>query len=64
MAREREGYRVIMEDLLAFFDGKRLLSISDVARYCKCDRHRAKRLFDISTAGITVPDLARRMAGL
>ena len=33
MSREHPAYRDNLEDLLTFFDGKRVLSIKEVARY-------------------------------
>ena len=33
MAREKPTYRLELEQILAFFPGKRLLTISDVAKY-------------------------------
>lgn len=62
MARERESYRAILEDLLTFNQQKRLLSTADVARYLGIDWHRAKKLFGLGKDGITAPDLARRLA--
>jgi len=64
MAREPAAYRDNYEDLLAFFGGKRLLSISDVAQYTRKSRAWCKKHFGIDPIlGISVPTLARKLAG-
>ena len=59
--REKPEYRDNMEALLAFSGGKMLLSATEVAKYCGCDRRTAVKRYAISKDGITVPTLARRM---
>ncbi len=64
MARELESYRDNVEDLLRFFDDRRLLSVTDVARYLCISRDRARRQFGVTADGITIPTLARKLAKL
>lgn len=61
MPRELEGYRDVMEDLLDYFGGRRLLYQRDVAAYLGCCPRTAAKLYNIPREGITVPMLARRM---
>lgn len=61
MPRELKEYRDNYAALLEFFGDKRLLSISDVARYTGCDRRTVRKLYSITAEGITIPTLARRM---
>ena len=61
MARELEGYRDVMEDLLTFFNGRRLLYQRDVAEYLGCCPRKAAKLYNIPREGITIPLLARRI---
>ena len=65
MALEIPGYRENLADLLEFFDGRRILSISDVCRYTGHDRRWVqKRLGVKPRAGVSVPTLARKLAEL
>lgn len=61
MPREHEAYRDNLEALLSYFGDKRLVTISDVARYTGCDRRTVAKLYNIQKDGITLPTLARRM---
>lgn len=63
MPREPLAYRDNLEDLLAFFDGRRILTVRDVSRYLQKDARWVKRRFDLDPKkGISVPTLARRLA--
>ena len=65
MALEIPGYRENLADLLEFFDGKRILTITDVCRYTRHDRRWVKVHLDIKPrAGVSVPTLARKLAEL
>lgn len=64
MAREHEDYRSILEDALDFFDGKRVLTVTDVARYTKHDRKTVRKRFDIKNGEITIHRLARMLAAI
>lgn len=64
MAREKEDYRSILEDILQFFDGKRVLTVTDVARFTGRDRGTVRRRFDIRDGEITAHRLARLLADL
>ena len=50
-----------MEDLLTFFNGRRLLYQRDVAEYLGCCPRTAAKLYNIPREGITIPLLARRI---
>lgn len=61
MPKEVEGYRDMLEDLLQYFGGARLVYPAQVAKYLGvCSRTAAKR-YDIPREGIALPILARRM---
>ena len=40
MSRERIGYRETLEDILDFFDGRRMLNLSDVKAYTGLKENR------------------------
>ena len=61
MPREPFAYRDVLEGLLSFFEGKRRLSVSDVARHDGCDRRTAQKRYAIPKDGIEIYVLARRM---
>lgn len=61
MPKELDGYRDVLEDLLDFFGGKRLLYPAEVAQYLGVDSRTAKARYDIPREGIAAPILARRM---
>ena len=62
MAREKEDYRPILEDILSYPEGRRLLSVKDVAGYLGICEKTAKARYGITKEGITAPALARRLA--
>ena len=63
MPREQSSYRDNLEDLLAFFGGKRILSVQDVCRYTGRDHRWVKSRFQMTAKnGISVPTLARKLA--
>lgn len=62
MAREHEMYRPILEDLLAYSGGKRVLSLTDVCRYCGRENRWVKEHLGVTREGVTVHELARRLA--
>jgi Mn-dependent DtxR family transcriptional regulator len=64
MARERDSYRDILEDIYRRCGDKALLSLAEVARYLGIDRRTVTKRFGIGTAGITAPALARMLARL
>lgn len=60
MSREKENYRDELEQLIGFFPDKRVLSVSDVARYTGRDPRWCKRVYGIDPGqGITVVGLAK-----
>lgn len=62
MPREPYAYRDNLEDLLSFFEGKRLLTIKDVSAYTGRDIRWCKKRFKIDPAkGISVPTFARML---
>lgn len=65
MALEIPGYRENLADLLEFFNGRRILSVSDVCRYTGHDRRWVQTRLGIQPKkGVSVPTLARRLAEL
>ena len=62
MAREHEMYRPILEDLLAFTGGKRMLSMKDVCQYVGRENRWVKEHLGVTRDGVTVHELARRLA--
>lgn len=62
MPREKEGFRDELEQLAKFFGERRVLTVSDVARYTGRDREWCKNVYDIDVKkGITTTALARAM---
>lgn len=64
MPRELESYRDIIEDVLKFTGGKRLLTTKDVAAYLGICYNTARSRFGITKDGITAQSLARKLAKL
>lgn len=64
MARELESYRDILEDLLQYTNGRRLLTIDEVCGYLGICYKTAKKRFDVTRDGISAPALARKLARL
>lgn len=64
MAREREDFRPILEDILTATSGKRLLNIKEAAEYCGVSRDTMRRRFAVGRDGITAVALARKLAAL
>lgn len=65
MAREPIAYRDNLEDLLLYFEGRRVLTVKDVAEYTGRDYRWCKaRFFPNLDAkkGISVPTLARMLS--
>jgi hypothetical protein len=61
--KEPEGYREQLEDLNTYFDGKRLLTVSDVEKYTGRERRYVIKRFGIKNPkdGITTVQLALRL---
>ena len=55
--REKAGYRDVLEDILSWSDGKRLLT----ATYLGIDRRTAIKRYKIAAGGIAAPVLARML---
>lgn len=63
MSRENATYRDELEQLQAFFPDKRVLSISDVAKYTGRGRWWCKNTYGIDPAiGITTVALAHKLS--
>ena len=58
--REKEDYRIILEQLLAAFK-KHWVYPKEVADYLGMDYRTAMKKFDITRKGISIEALARRM---
>lgn len=63
MAREKKDYRVILEDILDFSGGRRILTAKDVARYTGLSYPTVKKRYGIGTDGVAAPTLAMALAG-
>jgi hypothetical protein len=65
MPRENETYRLELEQALAYFEGKRILSVSDIAEYVGHDRKWCRKHLGISGKdGVTVVKLAYLLSHL
>lgn len=62
MAREKANYRPMLEDILDFTSGKRLLNIADVARYTGKTRDWCAKHVPFQDGHITAVALARHLA--
>lgn len=62
MPREHEMYRPILEDVLAYSEGKRLLNISQVAAYVGHKREWVTEHLGVTSEGITAMALAHKLA--
>lgn len=58
MARENETYRLELEQILAVFNGKRVLSVSDVASFTGRSRKWCREHLGITGDGVTAVKLA------
>lgn len=64
MSREKAGYREILQDILEFSNGRRMLSIKEVSAYTGIADYRTiKKRFPFEDNYISVFVLARHMAG-
>lgn len=64
MAREHPSYRDQLEDILTFFQGKRVLTMKDVLLYTSRSREWCKAYLDISKGGVSACVLARKLVDL
>ncbi len=62
MPREPEMYRDTLEDILTYTGGKRMLNISEVARYVGHRREWVTEHLGVTAEGITAMALARKLA--
>ena len=59
----KDSYQDNLEELLRFFDGKRVLTISDVTRYTRRNREWVRKRFGIEPRkGISIVNLARELS--
>lgn len=64
MPRERIGFRENLQDILEFFDGKRMLSVGDVLNYTGfLDRRTVNKHFPFTNGHISAVTLAMCLAG-
>ena len=62
MAREKEGFRDMLERIKSVFPDKEMLGIKDVASFIGCDPRTAKKEFSFNQFNkISVVTLAREM---
>lgn len=63
MPREKEAYRDNFEDLLQYFEGRRVLTVSDVARYTGHSYKWVKKKYPFDKTGdISIATLARALS--
>ena len=62
MPRELEMYRPILEDILSFTNGRRMMSMKDVCQYVGRENRWVKKHLGVTREGITAHELARRLA--
>lgn len=63
MAREPAAYRDNLEDILSFFQGKRMLNLTEVSSYLGKDRRWCRDHLGIdSKMGISAATLARKLS--
>ena len=56
-------YRLVLEDILDFTDGKRLLTARLVAEYLGINVKTARKRYGIGSEGIHAVELARALSG-
>ena len=56
-------YRLVLEDLLAYTNGKRLLTARLVAEYLGINVKTARKRYGIGSNGIHAVELARALSG-
>jgi len=56
-------YRLVLEDLLAYTNGKRLLTARLVAEYLGINIKTARKRYGIGSNGIHAVELARALSG-
>ena len=64
MAREKADFRFILEDILIFFDGSRMLTGLQVAKYTGMSFNTLKKRFPFKDGYISAPTLARCMSSM
>ena len=63
MAREPVAYRDNLEDILTFFQGKRMLNLTEVSTYLGKDRRWCRDHLNIDPKlGVSAPTLARKLS--
>ena len=60
--REHEMYRPILEDILSFTGGRRMMSMKDVCLYVGRENRWVKEHLSVTREGITAHELAKRLA--
>lgn len=58
MAREKETYRLELEQILAYFGDKRILTLTDVATYVGKTRDWTRSHLGVTGEGVTAVKLA------
>lgn len=62
MPREHELYRPILEDILQYSGGRRVLAMKEVCEFTGRENRWVKKHLGVTREGITAHELARRMA--
>jgi len=62
MAREKADYRPLLEDILSFTGGRRLVRFAEVCQYLGLSAPTVRKRYGITREGITAPALALLLA--
>lgn len=60
--REHEMYRPVLEDILAYSKGKRMLTITEVSKYVGHKNEWCKKYLGVPREGISAMALAKKLA--
>lgn len=62
--REAPTYRLELEELLAYFQGKRILTVTDVSNYVGHSRRWCRDNLEVSGSGVSIVSLAKKLSEL
>lgn len=62
MPKELESYRDTLEDVLEFFDGKRMLKIVEVVKYTGLNHKTVKKRYPFNDGYISAVVLSRELS--
>ena len=62
--KEAPTYRLELEELLTYFQGKRILTVTDVSNYVGHSRQWCRDNLEISGSGVSIVSLAKKLSEL